>query len=70
MVVYSEFSPYLFEYMKGGDIVEMDNFDDAVDKYYECQMVKKTQKEEIKDKAMRKYENMKQDQIKRIGILQ
>jgi len=36
MVVYSEFSPYLFEYMKGGDIVEMDNFDDAVDKYYEC----------------------------------
>ena len=40
--VFTDFSPYLFNHLKDKDIVEVDNFGEAVDKYFGSITVKKT----------------------------
>lgn len=40
--VYTDFSPYLFNHMKDKDIVEFDDFGQAIDKYFGSITIKKS----------------------------
>lgn len=55
--------------MKDKDVLVMDDYGLAVDKYFGSITIKKSEKEQIEDKAQRKYRNMKEDQEKRIAQL-
>ena len=48
---FTEFSPFLFEHMKDKDLLVMDDYGLAVDKYFGSITIKKSEKEQIEDKA-------------------
>lgn len=69
---YLDYQPFLFEQLKSDSTIELEKFSMAVDKYYgEIQTQKAEQKMVQAEKsALRKFENVKLDHMKRLESLQ
>lgn len=67
---YFDFAPDLALYHKDKFVQEIQNFNEAVDKYFEVIDKTEDNKPTIEDIAWKKFENIKQDQMSRINKLQ